>query len=53
MLKYNKGEQIWFGSVFTRKNSQTEKKDPKPNRNRPKLAGSGPVSVQCFIQKTG
>jgi len=32
-----RGEQIRFGSVFTRKNSQTGKKkrDPKPNRNRP------------------
>jgi hypothetical protein len=35
-----------FGSVrvLSEKNIQTgKKKDPKPNRNRPKPAGSGPV----------
>jgi hypothetical protein len=45
-----------FGSVrvLSEKNIQTgKKKDPKPNRNRPKPAGSGPVSVRFFIQKTG
>jgi hypothetical protein len=51
----NRGEQIRFGSVFTRKKQPNRKKkrDPKPNRNRPKPAGSGPVSVRFFIQKTG
>jgi len=46
-----------FGSVrlLPEKDSQIKKKkrDPKSNWNRPKLAGSGPVSVTFFIQKTG
>jgi hypothetical protein len=50
-----RGEQIRFGSAFTRKRqpNQKKKRDPKSNWNRPKPAGSGPVSVTFFIQKTG
>jgi len=46
-----RGEQIRFGSVFTRKNSQTGKK--KRPETEPEPAGSGPVSFRFFIQKTG
>jgi hypothetical protein len=45
---------IIFGSVFIKKNNQTEfflKKKPKPNRNRVKPTGFG--SVQFFREKTG
>jgi hypothetical protein len=46
---------IIFGSVFIKKNNQTEifffKKNPKPNRNRVKPTGFG--SVRFFRAKTG
>jgi len=45
---------IIFGSVFIKKNNQTEfffEKKPKPNRNRVKPTGFG--SVQFFREKTG
>jgi hypothetical protein len=44
----DKGDHFRFGSVFIKKNNQTEifffkKKKPKPNRNRVKPTGFGSV----------
>jgi hypothetical protein len=54
-----RGDHFRFGSVFIKKNNQTEifflKKKPKPNRNRVKPTGFNLVSVRFgfFRQKTG
>jgi hypothetical protein len=54
-LLASRGEHFRFGSVFIKKNNQTEifflKKKPKPNRNRVKPTGFG--SIRFFRAKTG
>ena len=47
-----RGEQIRFGSVFTRKKQPNRKKKKRPETE-PEPAGFGPVSFRFFIQKTG
>jgi len=53
LLFAGRGDYFWFGSVFIKKNNQTEIFFWKKNRNRVKPTGFGSVRFGFFRAKTG